>query len=496
MFDKTLPPRLPASLDLDNHLQEFPPANFGISYFNRDHLLFLLSRIVEVPASNRSVYENIEDEYVPLSSTILQGVVHEYAKYWKYLKCTGVVEINEKYRPKIFFLEGRCKGYRFASKYLEEPLKEECYSVAFQSVLKKREKRDLKEEFKRLRREYSHLLKWLYPKSGLQIDYGKAISFLELEKVARIKNPDLREKRNKGTDPRNKNDERKDPYFQFELGKINIDKIQNGDFGFTIDTTVFRLHTVLTNIKSRLRNYITYQGQELISIDLRNSQPFLSTKLFDIKFYNNNTNNITHTTTNNTTTNITPMLEFISQYAENEDIGIFKSVVGKSKNEDEDEDLYSYMSKKYEEKGLPNGDRDSIKTGMFEVLFSSNKHTRSKHKKEFNNIFPSVNAVFEKIKSKDKADLAILLQRLESHIFLKVITKKIAKSFPKAPIFTIHDSIVTTAEYVDKVEAIMFKELEKLIGIPPMLKREVWNENDPKLISKQKSYHEALNKIS
>ena len=185
------------------------------------------------------------------------------------------------------------------------------------------------------------------------------------------------------------------------------------------------------------------------------------------------------------------MLDFLSQSSVIQEIDVFKSVVGKSENDD---DLYSYMSKKYEEKGLPNGDRGSIKNGMFEVLFSSNKHTQSEYKKVFNDVFPCVNTVFKKIKSKNKADLAILLQRLESHIFLKVIIPKISIRFPKAPIFTIHDSIVTTAEYIDAVELIMFEELKKLIGIPPMLKREIWSVNDPKLIKKQKSYHRELNK--
>ena len=58
------------------------------------------------------------------------------------------------------------------------------------------------------------------------------------------------------------------------VGLDNIDRIDNKDFSFKQDSTAYRLHTNLTNIKSELRNYVTYKGQQIVSVDVCNSQPF------------------------------------------------------------------------------------------------------------------------------------------------------------------------------------------------------------------------------
>jgi hypothetical protein len=57
---------------------------------------------------------------------------------------------------------------------------------------------------------------------------------------------------------------------------------------------------------------------------------------------------------------------------------------------------------------------------------------------------------------------------------IDVIAKRISIEYPDAPIFTIHDSISTTAEYVDSVKTIMTEELTKAIGHAPKLEPEVW----------------------
>jgi len=82
--------------------------------------------------------------------------------------------------------------------------------------------------------------------------------------------------------------------------------------------------------------------------------------------------------------------------------------------------------------------------------------------------------VFAKIKSKDKTLLPRLLQSIESHLMINVIAKRIAEEYPNAPIYTIHDSITTTEEYVDAVEQIMKEELSKAIGHPPEIAKEEW----------------------
>lgn len=75
---------------------------------------------------------------------------------------------------------------------------------------------------------------------------------------------------------------------------------------------------------------------------------------------------------------------------------------------------------------------------------------------------------------KGYAKLATTLQRIESHLLLDVVCSKVAKEIPNIPLVTVHDSIATTEEYIETVEATIKEVLTEVIGFPPKLKRENW----------------------
>ena len=66
------------------------------------------------------------------------------------------------------------------------------------------------------------------------------------------------------------------------------------------------------------------------------------------------------------------------------------------------------------------------------------------------------------------------MQNLEAEIILEDICKKIAFKYPEAPIFTIHDSIVTTNKYLQAIKQIMEEVLIERVGYPPVLTIEKW----------------------
>ena len=76
--------------------------------------------------------------------------------------------------------------------------------------------------------------------------------------------------------------------------------------------------------------------------------------------------------------------------------------------------------------------------------------------------------------------LSVLLQQIESYLVLKIICKRITNEKPRLPIFTIHDSVVTTAGHEEYVDAVIKEELEKAIGIPPAYKIEYWKPENLK----------------
>ena len=65
----------------------------------------------------------------------------------------------------------------------------------------------------------------------------------------------------------------------------NINLITEQEYGPSIDGNVHRLHSVLTNIQKDLRNFITYDGLPLVSIDIKNCQPYLSCLLLNPRFW-------------------------------------------------------------------------------------------------------------------------------------------------------------------------------------------------------------------
>ena len=76
-------------------------------------------------------------------------------------------------------------------------------------------------------------------------------------------------------------------------------------------------------------------------------------------------------------------------------------------------------------------------------------------------------------------DFACLLQSVESEIILHRCCKRIwDEGGHNVPVFTIHDSIATTAENVGFVRNIMNEELTKASGVHPHFKTELWSESN------------------
>ena len=99
-------------------------------------------------------------------------------------------------------------------------------------------------------------------------------------------------------------------------------------------------------------------------------------------------------------------------------------------------------------------------------------------------LFPRVAELFRILKTeypnvnmeKQHSRLPILLQAIESHIILNKCCKRIWEEREhQVPIFTIHDSIVTTVENVEYVREVMMQELNACIGVPTAPAIEEWH---------------------
>lgn len=455
---------LPENIDLFNHTNEFIPRIYGVDKYNNDHALYILSQITLIPLINKDIEKKIENGFVPLYSVKLQSKVHNYKQYINYFIVTNIIETDGIYVSKKEGKEGKSYGYRFTSQYQSKELNYIEYSKVFNLKVLKAERR----KFFLYKEEYGHLLKWIYPSSDLLIDSPTALSYITDKRNAQITNPSLLDKK---SESRYKNSEFKDPIEQFNYSAYNIYAISSNKFNFSIDSTVNRLYTPISSLNSVLRNLVTYKNKTLYSIDIRNSQPYISLILLNNNFYKKNNIINIYNIFNKSILNIPfnpPMLEELGQMSNNEDVKLFKSLVSNLDNKDSD--LYSFMQTKCKEYNS----RDEAKLGMFEVLFTKNGYS-SPAKKTFKRLFPTIDHLFRNIKKKDYKALSCLLQRIESNLVLKQVTRTISEKYPSAPIYTIHDSIVTIEEYKDLIHDIIYKELNVLIGLPPMLKVEKWS---------------------
>ncbi|MDR3057885.1 MAG: hypothetical protein LBU84_07075 [Prevotella sp.] len=123
--------------------------------------------------------------------------------------------------------------------------------------------------------------------------------------------------------------------------------------------------------------------------------------------------------------------------------------------------------------------RKSGKMALFEILFSPNNSPFNNKKDElgyFFNYYGSVYNVFRLAKQGRRTHnaLACSLQYLEAQLILHRICKIIGEENPDIPLFTIHDSVITTEEHVDFVLQIMRDVIKDAVGSEPTIKIEPW----------------------
>lgn len=464
---------LPKNLNLEKILQEHPP-NFK---YKPQFFYYFVNLIYQIPLR----YANIDcpDGYVPFSSKKLKRKVNSYKRYLKYLMEQNILKPDNHY-----IVTEKCKGYRLTEEYAE--------SEPIEVVIKASDK--FEESIRNEHRpnpnaihKYPYLYKWF--NENLQIDERAAMAYIDRRKEEEI------------------SINRREAFQNHSLRSLAIKSINEHDYWFTAKGRDKRLHTNLTSLKSELRNFITYNGEKLVTVDISNSQPYLSIKLIDkylkpsiiekLKqkiqhiFFPPSFQDLIPPHLQPSTNLLKPFImdyDKIVQNTEYEDVAVFKKLVERGtfykvfaellKNQFGD-NYFTELKKKFKKvnaKGEPVFIyyRPNIKEIMFEVLYSSNDYY-SKEKKLFKEIFSTVDEVYRYHKRKENNRLAIKLQRMEASIVLDKVCKQISRENPAIPLLTIHDSITTTLEHKRVVWSALEDELRKQVKYPPKLKYEYWN---------------------
>ena len=486
---------LPADLPLDRHLNENPP----FDGFCKDQLVYLIHLVVSIPQYRKDI--DVIDGFVPLSSQVLQKINPNYSRYLDYAVTSGLFACDSSYYKGF-----KCKGYKILYPTLGKLRPFEVTDF----FLKKHYSAHFRTQKKSIR-GYEFLERWF--SNGLSIDMDAATSFLKEELALKMGNVDLQDSKVVYNPFANQEDgskggyelHYKDPLLQYQQGNLSLLKMQEQQFSCLISENG-RFHSVLTNMRSVVRHFLTFNGERLVSIDVKNSQPYLICLLLQQEFWRSTKIKKKGTITikkgqknkksqNFSSHNFDDMI-IISKYinvlnidslAIHKEVSYFMllevltNLVNTSFDTYKENVLkggfYEALQVAFEQQlGYNMKDRKEVKAAVFQVLFTPNRFYGQKQaapKRLFAQIYPEVYTVLKAIKKEDATLLPRLLQQIESHVILKVVAKRMQKLHPKVPIFTIHDSIVTTTSNQLLVEQVMQDAFTSCIGSAPSLATEL-----------------------
>lgn len=468
----------PENLDLDDLIYDNYPT---FKPFVREKARYLL-HLISIQRLKKK--DSVCEKYTKLSAKMMQDMVHNYHEYWDYF----INELKIVERKQSYKIGSDCKGYKFVEEY-DTPIVKSHLTLQDKSIRKK-----LIEHVNRIQlqnKSYNYLTKWFNDKLEIDVE----LSLWALEEIYSIKqnNPLLR-------DYNYIKKEEKSPKKQKDFAYGSINRFKEALSIPRRDTNVLRFHSTLTNMNSIFRNAVTYNGEELYALDLKNSQVFLSTKLLStnylIKSYNKgkkveiiyqNPIEEFKRLTNQPQLDVDVLNSKVTKYKLNKTsyimLGLFKDSPLNMRFQEYfilaiKGNFYENLKQKiYEELGVSIESRDEVKTNVFKLMFADVR-SNSKFVKLFKRMFPEVYQVFYDIKEYDKSILPRILQRIESNLFIDKIAKRVSIEHPLAPIYTIHDSLASTKEHIPAIRKIMEEEFLKGIGAIPGIKEEHWCKNN------------------
>lgn len=485
-YPESLTVLLPECLDLEKIVRENPPNN--MSAFHIDNLKYILHLIGYIPSKKKDYDYGLNNGYVPINKQKLQksGIRH-YKEYLDYLVRCGVI-----YEDGQYIVGAKSKGICFPLEYQYCKVRKD--KITKKNIIKAVIKNAVVRNNQIVEETLPYLAKW-WNEQGLEIAYEPALRFLderfenskkelmikfklknEQELIQLLEKEKLKKKREKKL---------KNPYEQYNSALQVVERLHKKEYLMKIDTTSGRLHTLLTQLPKDLRQFVTFRGQRLVSIDLRNSQPLLAVVLLNSYLILSNPILISTITKFNPTYQVkspsTMLVLPISQRQNKPDVLNYIKIVTEGQ-------YYEEFGKILKNRGLIPDDVEDVrkfaKIATYASFFSSNLHAGFiEATQHFKKSFPNVYFIFlrvkynpkgVKVKEKYHRALAVTLQAFEAELFLYKIAGRINEINPDIPIFTIHDSVVTTLEYQQIVEEVVKDEICKAIGIVPVINIEKW----------------------
>jgi hypothetical protein len=416
------------------------------------------------------------EEFIPLCSELLKDILsNNYASYLGALLKSKILIRDDEYSAKNHI----CYGYRISTKYLSSQVEYHSLVTPYiQKALVKYRRKKSKELIKASTPLFP-LTRWL-TENSLIIDKTEALDFLndfmrklEKELKKRELKPQAQKKAASFITTRS-------IIYQTAIESWRLSK------GFNIDRSGGRLYSPIVNLPSIFRNFITTAGgEELVSLDIKNSQPFHLLCLLRPQFWKLKSKKIhlhgmdeelyVHTSSHQ----VYNMFQELIQSPEYQQLNFFhfKGLVSAGK-------LYEFMASRLAEKyshlgaANPFRDRNMTKKQFLRLMyFDPEKKNPLVHGffEEFEKLFPVEAMAIKLLKSRNYKDLPILLQKIEARLLLHNVCGQIFKKNKAIPIYSIHDSLVTTKAFSEVVESTIYKVYKEDLGMVPQLEKSIWS---------------------
>lgn len=450
----------------------------------KDKIYYLLSVLTRTNDNAKYLYD--DEGYKKVCSTI-QKQIHGYADYYFILKILEsteipIIERNGKWKN-TNETSGYCQGFRINPFYDTGNTKAVRINKTLSNRIIENSKSEISKSYKFLTDQFK--------KHKISID-DRVYEYLR--------------KYYKELNSLTNGNQFQERVLKNHIGRWleYINKIKNNELWYSVSDENHRLNSTFTSIPKALRKFILIDNKPLEMIDIKSSQPYILSSIIKSRYFLESINGYNiktiHTNTYNTITSITNKANLL--YANNTIIphtSPYKQSITRTSlymwceflSEKEGQSLIEYGSYQFKndfyadiiDKNIANFDdktlenreelREKLKSSMMLVLFDDNFKNRNNniYIRLFSSVYPGVNAWLERIhKMIGKKEFSYVMQRTESYLLLNSACRLFNEKHPNAPIFTIHDGLYTTKEYINELTQITYDNLFRLTGSAPGIK--------------------------
>jgi len=243
-----------------------------------------------------------------------------------------------------------------------------------------------------------------------------------------------------------------------------IDDIHNDVLLYKQSLSNLRYNSSITSLNRIIRPFLLCNDATLVIVDVKSAQPYILASILNNEFLasKNRGYNI------ETIYRVGGSILFPRFLKGNEpEIEKFKQLPFEN-------DFYSYVLLEELGRNPTKEERDRLKHKTMQFLFFNNSRARDRVELGYlKRQFPAINSIITQfLNIIGGKKFSYLLQRTESYLILDIVCKEFHIKYPEAPFFTIHDAVLTTADYSNGLKDIMFDQLYSITGVVPGLKME------------------------